>query len=158
MQKKRFFHLLFFILTLETLQSFQLCAPQNQPNNWIFSGDRKYVSNVISLCRQKSLLQEKADSSVRSPRVEIEYCPGCRWLLRSAWMAQELLSTFEEELGEVALQPSSISGTFQVRLNGQVVWDRKADSGFPEAKELKQRVRDIISPQRDLGHSDVKTS
>ena len=25
------------------------------------------------------------------PRVEIEYCTQCRWLLRAAWMAQELL-------------------------------------------------------------------
>ncbi|GAK16597.1 selenoprotein W-related protein [Vibrio sp. JCM 19053] len=32
----------------------------------------------------------------------------------------------------------------------------KKDSGFPEAKVLKQRVRDIIDPERDLGHSDTK--
>lgn len=93
---------------------------------------------------------------MKENRVEIEYCPGCRWMLRSAWLAQELLSTFEQDLDEVALRPAKVSGTFQVRLNGQVVWDRKADSGFPEAKELKQRVRDIIAPDRSLGHSDKK--
>ena len=36
-------------------------------------------------------------------RVEIEYCTQCRWLMRAAWMAQELLTTFEAEIGEVAL-------------------------------------------------------
>ena len=39
------------------------------------------------------------------PRVEIEYCTGCRWLLRAAWVAQELLSTFGKDLDEVALIP-----------------------------------------------------
>ena len=38
-------------------------------------------------------------------RVEIEYCTQCRWLMRAAWMAQELLTTFEAEIGEVALVP-----------------------------------------------------
>jgi hypothetical protein len=36
-----------------------------------------------------------------------------------------------------------------------VLWDRKATGRFPEAKEVKQRVRDRVSPSRDLGHSDV---
>jgi len=32
---------------------------------------------------------------VPAPRVEIEYCTGCRFLPRAAWLAQELLTTFE---------------------------------------------------------------
>jgi len=35
-----------------------------------------------------------------------------------------------------------------------LLWDRKAEGGFPETKVLKQRVRDHIDPNRDLGHSD----
>ena len=31
-------------------------------------------------------------------RVEIQYCTQCRWLLRAGWVAQELLTTFSEEL------------------------------------------------------------
>ena len=38
-------------------------------------------------------------TSTRSPRIEIEYCTGCRWGLRAGWVAQELLVTFEAELG-----------------------------------------------------------
>ncbi len=91
--------------------------------------------------------------NVQKPTVRINYCPKCRWLLRSAWLAQELLSTFQDELGEVALCPSG-AGVFQVVAIGETVWDRKVDGGFPEAKELKRRVRDVIDPEKDLGHSD----
>jgi selenoprotein W-related protein len=90
----------------------------------------------------------------RTPRVEIEYCPGCRWLLRAGWTAQELLSTFESELAEVAIVPSSATGVFVVRLDGEVIFDRKSEGRFPELRELKQRIRDRVAPGRDLGHSD----
>ena len=89
------------------------------------------------------------------PQIEIEYCPGCRWLLRAAWTAQELLTTFEAELGAVTLRPSDTAGTFRVSLDGESIWDRKAKARFPEIKELKQCVRDHIAPERDLGHSDT---
>ena len=87
-------------------------------------------------------------------RLEIHYCPKCGWLMRSAWLAQELLSTFENELSEVALCPHPQAGTFVIRVGDQQVWERKTDGGFPQPKEIKQRVRDVVSPQRDLGHSD----
>jgi len=87
------------------------------------------------------------------PRVAIVYCTGCRWLLRAAWMAQELLSTFEDELGEVALRPGS-GGIFEVRVGGRLVWSRAEEGRFPEIGELKQRVRDIVAPGRSLGHAD----
>jgi selenoprotein W-related protein len=74
-------------------------------------------------------------------------------MLRAAWMAQELLTTFEKEIGEVALIPGE-GGIFEVRTNSQVLWSRAAEGRFPEIKELKQRVRDAIAPEKDLGHSD----
>ena len=89
------------------------------------------------------------------PRIEIRYCTLCRWMLRAAWLAQELLSTFDGELGEVALVPAS-KGEFRILVDGVLVWDRVADEGFPEAKEIKQRVRGVIAPERDLGHADRK--
>jgi selenoprotein W-related protein len=87
------------------------------------------------------------------PRVEIEYCTQCRWLLRAAWMAQELLTTFEAELGGVALVPGA-GGIFEVRVDGTTIWSRKERGRFPESKELKQLVRDRVAPDRDLGHAD----
>ncbi|KAB8616625.1 hypothetical protein FH972_025960 [Carpinus fangiana] len=126
------------------------------------------------------------------PKITITYCTQCRWLLRAAYFAQELLSTFETALGEVSLRPTT-GGIFQVTLDytpsnpsvatpafypaGSVVesragsaedidkatepqtrrillWDRKAEGGFPETKILKQRVRDVVQPGRGLGHSD----
>lgn len=35
-----------------------------------------------------------------------------------------------------------------------MIWDRKRDGGFPETKELKNRVRNIIEPGKDMGHVD----
>ena len=87
------------------------------------------------------------------PRVEIEYCAQCRWLLRAAWMAQELLTTFDQEIGELVLRPGT-GGIFEVRVNGTLVWSRKAEGNFPDIVELKRRVRDQVSPGRDLGHAD----
>lgn len=89
------------------------------------------------------------------PHIEIEYCTQCHWLLRAAWMAQELLTTFDSELERVSLVPGT-GGIFEVRLNGQTLFSRKAMERFPESKELKQLIRDIIDPTRDLGHSDRK--
>ena len=85
--------------------------------------------------------------------VEIEYCTQCRWLLRSAWLAQELLTTFEADLNAVSLMPGT-GGVFEVRLNGATIFSRNAEGRFPESKELKQLIRDVIAPARDLGHSD----
>jgi selenoprotein W-related protein len=90
---------------------------------------------------------------MRQPRLEIEYCTQCRWLLRAAWVAQEVLTTFVSELGEVALIPGT-GGAFTVRLDGEVLWSRAGAGRFPEIKELKQLIRDRIAPARDLGHSD----
>ena len=87
------------------------------------------------------------------PRVEIEYCRQCRWLLRAAWMAQELLTTFESEVGGVTLVPGS-GGIFEVRVGGTVIWSRAEQGRFPDIKELKQLVRDRVAPDKALGHSD----
>lgn len=91
----------------------------------------------------------------RSPRLEIEYCTQCRWLLRAGWTAQELLTTFVDELAEVALIPGK-GGVFDVRLDGEMVWSRAVERRFPELPELKQLIRDRIAPDRALGHSDRK--
>ncbi|KAI5210675.1 hypothetical protein E4T39_00029 [Aureobasidium subglaciale] len=105
-------------------------------------------------------------SSPKLPRVAISYCTQCRWMLRAAYFGQELLSTFGTAIGEIALIPAT-GGLFQVYLThvplgseegGQpqeiLLWDRKAEGGFPETKVLKQLLRNHIEPGRDLGHSD----
>ena len=91
--------------------------------------------------------------SLHKPEVVITYCIQCQWLLRAAWLAQELLSTFADELGRVALEPAS-GGTFRITCDGVQVWESKDDGGFPEANELKQRNRDQNDPDRDKGHND----
>lgn len=86
-------------------------------------------------------------------KIEIEYCRQCQWMLRSTWYAQELLTTFAEELESISLIPTT-GGVFQIRCNGQLIWDRKTMAGFPDIKVLKQIIRDCIAPTKDLGHSE----
>jgi selenoprotein W-related protein len=92
------------------------------------------------------------------PIITIEYCPKCHWLLRAAYVAQELLTTFEQELKGVTLQPSETSGAFNISINEQIIFNRKTYGGFPEIKELKQKVRDMICPGKSLGHADTKAN
>jgi selenoprotein W-related protein len=94
-----------------------------------------------------------ATKNAMTPRIEIQYCTQCRWLLRAAWLAQELLTTFEHELGEVALVPGT-GGIFDVRVEGELLFSRHQAGRFPEAKEVKHLVRDRIAPGKPLGHSD----
>ena len=93
------------------------------------------------------------ESTEKLPRVEIAYCSQCRFILRAGWLAQELLMTFATDLGEVALIPGE-GGIFEIRLDGEVLFSRKREGRFPEAKEVKQKIRDRIAPGKDLGHSD----
>lgn len=87
------------------------------------------------------------------PAIRIAYCTQCNWLLRAGWMAQELLSTFSIELGQVTLIPGT-GGIFEIHLGDELIWERKRDGGFPDIRLLKQMVRDRIDPDRDLGHVD----
>ncbi|KAJ5179184.1 hypothetical protein N7492_002394 [Penicillium capsulatum] len=104
--------------------------------------------------------ESTAMGRVHLPRITIQFCTQCRWMLRAAYFAQELLSTFNTDLGEVALVPKT-GGIFTVTIfhgqasaEGEILWDRKRDGGFPEVKALKSLVRNVIAPDRDLGHTD----
>lgn len=95
----------------------------------------------------------RQNDKMPGPMLSIAYCTQCNWLLRSAWMAQEVLSTFGGDLGGITLIPGT-GGIFEIRLDGALIWERKRDGGFPDVKVLKQMVRDRIAPDRDLGHTD----
>lgn len=91
--------------------------------------------------------------NMNKPTITIHYCVLCQWMLRATWLAQELLSTFSDDLQQVALVPAS-KGVFEIYYDNTLIWCRKADGGFPEAKILKRKVRDLLDPSRDLGHVD----
>ena len=100
-------------------------------------------------------------------RIYIEYCIGCRWMLKSFWMAQELLTTFEDEIDAITIIPSSsTNGVYNIQLSQTTfdpetntrkeIWNRKEKGGFPSPKELKQTIRDQIASNKFLGHSDTE--
>jgi len=96
---------------------------------------------------------EGAGAGAGAVRVEITYCTQCRWLLRATWLGSELLTSFGTDIGELALRPGT-GGVFQVRVDDELVWDRKEDGGFPDLGQLKRTVRDRVAPGRSLGHTD----
>lgn len=88
--------------------------------------------------------------------VDITYCRLCGWLLRASWMAQELLTTFGEDVAALTLIPDGTGGVFEIRVDGDLIWSRKERGGFPEIAELKRLVRDRVAPGRTLGHADTQ--
>lgn len=110
---------------------------------WLVTKIVLFIVHLIT----KSIIKMK-------PTITIEYCPKCHWLLRAAYMAQELLTTFDGDLQSVTLQPSETGGQYIIYINGKIIFDRKIFGGFPEIKELKQMVRDVVNPEKNLGHSD----
>ncbi|BGO94788.1 hypothetical protein NBRC10512_005393 [Rhodotorula toruloides] len=124
---------------------------------------------------------ELGSSEGETPRLCIEFCDRCRWLHRATWTQTELFLTFPPSthsstgLRSISLVPRNApetGGRFRVWLlrdtaqrdaqgkekekwrGWELVWDRKIEGGFPEMKELKQRIRNLIAPSQDLGHSD----
>lgn len=87
------------------------------------------------------------------PRLRIVYCTRCGFMLRAAWLAQELLSAFAGEIAEVALVPSG-GGVFEVYVDDRLVYSRQQEGCFLDAREVKQRIGDRIAPQRRFGHGD----
>lgn len=71
-------------------------------------------------------------------------------------MAQEFLTTFIEDIKAVTLIPSETGGRYTILVNDVVVFDRKEAGGFLEIKEIKQLIRDVVNPEKSLGHSDRK--
>lgn len=96
------------------------------------------------------------------PKITIVFCEGCKWGLRAGWYAQELFSTFNGQLGSIELKVGS-SGEFKVLvLDSQsqpqqetLIWCRKRDEGFPDASDLKRRIRDCIAIEQSLGHCEI---
>ena len=88
--------------------------------------------------------------------ITIEYCPKCGWLLRAAYMAQEILTTFSDDIKRVSLQPSETAGAYKIFIDDKKIFDRTEYNRFPEIKEIKQMVRDIVNPGKSLGHADRK--
>lgn len=94
--------------------------------------------------------------TVTGHRVQIVYCQRCRFLLRAAWLAQEILFTLGDVIVELALVPGQ-GGVFEVRVDDRTIFSRRECGRFPEAAELKRMIRDFTVPERSLGHSDGTT-
>ncbi len=75
-----------------------------------------------------------------APNIDIIDCRLCGWLLRAAWMGQELLNTFAGELCSLTLIPDETGGVFEIRLDGVLIWSRQ--------HELLSKVGDGVFRRR----------
>lgn len=89
------------------------------------------------------------------PNAAITYCTGCRWLLRAAYLAQELTAAFGDEIKSLTLVPSrppNKGGVFCVTVtqssggtSTSTLWDRAVEGRFPEPLELQERLSDVLN-------------
>jgi selenoprotein W-related protein len=128
----------------------------------------RVVAPSSSIISRKHVQLSAAESSQHEIHLSIEYCSGCQWMLRSTWMAAEILTTFanDESLASVSMLPMSPplseGGIFRITAKNSIeenanitmLWDRSVQGRFPESKEVKQLIRDLFDPDKDLGHSD----
>ena len=139
----------------------------------------EFEERVSSCLEQESFTTDAADdedllthTKVYNTHVAIRYCEGSGYLLRAAYYGQELLTTFcDGELDAISLQPikneNENDGAFSVQLLTRdeantvktlVLWDKLVSENFPQVKELKRMIRDVVTPEKDLGHSEATTS
>ena len=71
------------------------------------------------------------------------------------------LKNFEKgEKGEVwngSFNDGEMHGKFEIFCDKQAIFLRHEEGKFIEIKEIKKRIRDLIDPERSLGHIDRKT-
>ncbi|MDA1338582.1 MAG: SelT/SelW/SelH family protein [Proteobacteria bacterium] len=87
--------------------------------------------------------------------ITIKFCIKCGWLMRAAWMAQEIINTYVNDIESVCLVPGE-DGNFEIFCNDKAIFLRHDEGKFIEITEIKKRIRDMIDPERSLGHIDGK--
>ena len=85
--------------------------------------------------------------------IKIKFCNKCKWFSRAVWIMQEIFNTYENDISKYELVPAD-HGLFEIYCNENLIFSRKEESGFLEIKIIKQRIRDVIDPNRELGHNE----
>ena len=77
-------------------------------------------------------------------RVRITYCAECGYEDEAAGLAKALMIEFREQLSVVELVPF-VDGTFDVRVDDDLVHSMARDGGFPDpttvAADVRRRLR-----------------
>jgi selenoprotein W-related protein len=133
------------------------------------------LDNVDGSSTRTVLLQQALSTlgNDKLPCVDIVYTRDHRQ--RALYLAQECLRTFSDEVKSLSLRPYHVnndngtvddddsrtmddvqvsvivdSGNDDAPHRSLLVWER----GLPETKVLKQKIRDVLVPNKALGHSD----
>ena len=93
----------------------------------------------------------------QKPTLSITYCRVCHFAPRAAWVAQELLHTFEEHVAGVTLVPGG-GGQFDVALDGELIFSNKTEGRFPEMRELREAIAARIEGAPRPRHSSAASA
>lgn len=86
--------------------------------------------------------------------LEIEFCAVCKFQGRAFWLARELYDQRPDLFTTINLVPSD-GGAFFVRYGGAVVWDYRAQGGFPEPKAIREAILALSGrPPTPARHED----
>ncbi|GIW19284.1 SelT/SelW/SelH family protein [Tepidiforma sp.] len=82
--------------------------------------------------------------------VTITYCRRCNFLPRALWTAHELLHTFGDYIADLRLVPAG-GGDFDIDVDGERVFSRRAAGRYPEIAELKEALAACLEPAEAAG-------
>ncbi|MDR7416678.1 MAG: Rdx family protein [Armatimonadota bacterium] len=71
--------------------------------------------------------------------ISIVYCSECNYLPQALEVARGILERMADEIEELVLVPAA-GGMFEVRKDGEIVFDMRTSGGFPNVEELVQRL------------------
>lgn len=72
-------------------------------------------------------------------RVRITYCAECGYEDAAADLARSLMIEFRERLSSIELVPF-VDGTFDVRIDDELVHSMSRDGGFPQPDSVKAAI------------------
>ena len=63
--------------------------------------------------------------------------------MRAAWTAAEILSAYEDDIASFSIVPGG-GGDFELSIDGDLLYSKKATGQYPELSELKKIVVNAI--------------
>ena len=76
--------------------------------------------------------------------LKIVYCASCSYLPRALWMAGEILSEIQHDVGDLTLVPGD-NGVFDWYVDDDCVFSTGVLGRFPELEELKEAIYSRLS-------------
>ncbi len=78
--------------------------------------------------------------------VTVEYCVPCDYSAEALQVAEELVRNYQHVLDRLVLVISS-KGVFEMKVDGELIFSKKALHRHPEPGEMLQLFNELVGPQ-----------